>query len=83
MRKNKSNTLQKIHHANVNVDFMKKDNNYGIQINGGTTTNVDVSVNNVMYVKKIIFEILLHVVPKTEKNSYVIWMIQRLSMKKL
>ena len=35
-----------------------------IQINGGITINVDVSVKNVMYVKKIIFEILLHIVVK-------------------
>ena len=31
------------------------------QINGGIMTNVDVSVKNVMYVKKIMFGILLHV----------------------
>ena len=31
----------------------------GIQINGGITINVDVSVKNVMYVKKIIFRIAL------------------------
>ena len=37
-----------------------------IQINGGTTINVDVSVKNVMYVKKIIFGILLHAVVKME-----------------
>ena len=35
-----------------------------IQINGRTTINVYVSVKNVMYVKKIIFGILLHVVAK-------------------
>ena len=33
-----------------------------IQINGGITVNVNVRVKNVMYVKKIIFETLLHVV---------------------
>ena len=37
-----------------------------IQINGGITINVDVSVENVMHVKKIIFEILLHEVAKME-----------------
>ena len=31
-----------------------------IQMNGGIITNIDVSVKNVMFVKKIIFEILLH-----------------------
>ena len=38
-----------------------------IQINGGITTNVDVSVKNVMYIKKIIFGILVHVFAKIEK----------------
>ena len=33
---------------------------------GGITINVDVRGKNVMYVKKIIFEILLHVVVKME-----------------
>ena len=37
-----------------------------IQINGGLTINVDVSVRNAMYVKKIMFGILLHVVVKME-----------------
>ena len=35
-----------------------------IQINGRITINVDVSVKNIIYVKKIIFGILLHVVVK-------------------
>ena len=37
-----------------------------IQINGGITIKVDVSVKNVIYVKKIIFGIVLHVVVKME-----------------
>ena len=37
-----------------------------IQINGGITANVDVSVKNIIYVKKIIFGILLHVGVKME-----------------
>ena len=37
-----------------------------IQINNGIMINVDVSVKNIMYVKKIIFGILLHVVVKME-----------------
>ena len=37
-----------------------------IQINGGITINVDVSVKNIIYVRKIIFGILLHVVAKME-----------------
>ena len=35
-----------------------------IQINGGITINVDLSVKNVMYVKMTIFGSLLHVVAK-------------------
>ena len=37
-----------------------------IQINGGIMINVDVSVKRVMYVKKIIFGVLLYVVVKME-----------------
>ena len=37
-----------------------------IQVNGGIMINVDVSVKNVMYVKKIMFGILLHVIVKME-----------------
>ena len=37
-----------------------------IEINGGIMINVNVSVKNVMYVEKIIFGILLHVVVKME-----------------
>ena len=36
------------------------------QVNGGITINVDVSVKNIIYVKMIIFRILLHVIVKTE-----------------
>ena len=46
---------------NVSVDLMEKN---VIQINGGITINVYVSVNNVVYVKKIIFRILLLAVAK-------------------
>ena len=37
-----------------------------IQLNGGITINVDVSVKNIIYVKKIMFGILLHVIVKME-----------------
>ena len=37
-----------------------------IQINDGKTINVDVGVRNVMYLKKIIFGILLNIVVKME-----------------
>ena len=49
-----------------------------IQINGGITVNVYMSVKNIMYVKKIIFGILLHVVAKMENIYQVLWMIQQL-----
>ena len=38
-----------------------------IQINGGIKTNVDVSVKNIIYVKKNMFGILVHVFIKMEK----------------
>ena len=38
-----------------------------IQINCGITVNVNVSVKNFVYMKKIIFGILLHVVVKMQK----------------
>ena len=54
---------QSIYFANVNVNLMEEN---VIQINSGTTINAVVSVENVMYMKKIIFGILLHVAMKTE-----------------
>ena len=54
-----------------------------IQINGGIMINVDVSVKNVMYVKKVMFGILVHVVVKIENIKQVLWMIQRLCVTKL
>ena len=43
-----------------------------IQINGGITINVNVSV------KKVIFGSLLHVIVKVEHIKQVLWMIQLL-----
>ena len=37
-----------------------------IQIIGGITTNTDVIVKKLMFVEKIMFEILLHVIVKIE-----------------
>ena len=48
---------------NVNLSLMEKN---VIQINSGITINVDVSVKNIIYVKKIMFGILLHVVVTIE-----------------
>ena len=47
------------------------------------TINLDVSVKNVIYEKKIMFEILPHVAVKMEKNYQVLWVIQRLHVMKL
>ena len=52
-----------IYHANVNVNLMEE---IIVQVNDGIMINVDVSVKNVMYVKKIMFGILLHVIVKME-----------------
>ena len=54
-----------------------------IQINGGITINVDLSVKKFMYVKKIMFGILVNVFVKMENIWQVLWMIQRLSVMKL
>ena len=36
------------------------------QVNGGITINVDASVKDIIYLKKIIFRILLHVIVKMQ-----------------
>ena len=53
------------------------------QINGGRMINVNVSLKNVMYVKKIMFGILLYEVVKKETIWQVLWMIQGLCLMKL
>ena len=61
---NESKALTKhIYHANVNVDLMEEN---VIYINGGIMININVSVKNVMYVKNIMFGILLHVIINME-----------------
>ena len=52
----------------VSADLMEEN---VIQINGEVMINADVDEENVMYVKKIIFGILLHVVVKMENISQV------------
>ena len=52
-----------IYIANLNVILIKEN---VIQISGGITANVDVNVKNAMYVKKIIFGILLCEIVKME-----------------
>ena len=48
---------------NVNVKFTEQNVS---QVSGAITMNIDVSVKNMIYMKKIIFGILLHVVVKME-----------------
>ena len=48
---------------NIKVNLMEQN---VIQINIGITINVDVSVKSNIYVKKIMFEILVHVFVKME-----------------
>ena len=52
-------------HLNKHVSCKCKcrfDGENVIQVNGGIIINIDVSVKNIIYMKKIIFGILLHVV---------------------
>ena len=46
------------------------------QIIGGISINVDVSAKNFIYVKKIMFGIMLHVIVRMENIWQVLWMIQ-------
>ena len=54
---------QSIYHANVDVDLIEEN---VIWINGEITINVDVSVENIKYEKKIMYGILVHVIVKME-----------------
>ena len=54
-----------------------------IQINGGIMINVNVSIKSIMYVNKIMFGILFHVVMKMEHIQQVLQMIQQLRVIKL
>ena len=60
---NESKTLTKHISTTVNVNLMKQNVS---EINGRITINVDVSVKNIIYVKNIMFGILLHVLVKME-----------------
>ena len=61
---NDSKILTKTYHTNVNVNLMEEN---VIQSKNGITINVIVSVKTIIYMKKIIFEIPLHVVQKNGK----------------
>ena len=57
---------QTIYQLNVNVNLMGKN---AVQIKGGITVNVDLSVEDKMYEKKIMFGITLHVIVKMENSN--------------
>ena len=50
-----------MYHTSANVNLMEKN---VIQIKSGITINVNTSVKNIIYAKKIIFGILIHVAVK-------------------
>ena len=54
---------------NVNVALVEQN---VIQINGEVTINVDVSIKYIMYVKKIMFGILLNVIVRMENIHQVL-----------
>ena len=70
---NESKTLTKHISCEIKCKFVEKN---VIQINGGITINVDVSVKSIIYVKKIMFGILVHVFVKMKNIKQVLWMIQ-------
>ena len=53
--------IENMYDANTNINLMVE---CVIQIKSGIMINADVSVKNIIYVKKIIFAILIHVVAK-------------------
>ena len=53
-----------MYYVNVNVNVIEEN---VIQIKSGIMINVDASAKNIIYVKKNIFGILLHVVAKMVK----------------
>ena len=59
--KNESKILTKTCHTTVNVNLMQEN---VIQSKSGITINFNANVKTMIYVKKIIFGILLHVVKK-------------------
>ena len=62
-----------MYHANVNKNLTEED---VIQINDGITINVDVGVKSIIYVKKIIFGILLLGITKMVNILEVLLTIQ-------
>ena len=54
-----------------------------IQINGRITINIDVTVKNIIYGKKLMFGIVLQVDMKMENIYQILWMTQQLYVTKL
>ena len=77
---NESKILTKHISWSVNVDLMEEN---VIKVNDGIVVNVNMSVKNVMYVKKILFGILLHEIVKMENIQQVFRVIRRLRAMKL
>ena len=69
-----------MYHSNININLTEEN---VIQIKSGITINVDVSVKNIIYIKKIKLEILLHAVVKVVNILQVLLMIQWLCVMKL
>ena len=65
-RINELKTLTNMHHENVNINLMVENE---IQTKSGIMINVGVSVKNI-YLKKIIFGILLYLVAKMVLSKY-------------
>ena len=68
-----------MYHANLNVNLVVEN---VIQIKSGIMINADVTTKNI-FVKRIIFGILLHVVAKVVNVQQVILTIHRLRVMKL
>ena len=64
-RINESKTSKNIFHASLNVNLMEQNVS---QLNGGITINVYLSAKKLMYLKKIMFGILLHAIVKMENT---------------
>ena len=69
-----------MYHSNANVDLMQENE---IQVNGGMMINVVVSVKNIIHVKKVMSEILLHVIVKMKNILQTLWMIQQFFVMKV
>ena len=63
---NELKTLTRHVSCKCKCKFDKKNSNFVIQINSRITINIDVSVENIINVRKIIFGILVHVFVKKE-----------------